>query len=370
MKELASKNGYKDQCSLCGKVSGEVIHTSSSKFIKTIKGLLRYYYSESEYHSKLGGESFSYHLSGENPILKFSNKFNKLEKEDFLLSFLEELEQDKDILLYTAYGRDIYNYPPMTAVSVGKSSILGEIKSKLIKLNYYQVEDEFESRLASIATHIETKLNLGECYYRARIGSVLKASNFDWRRMMHEEEFHVPYQGDEIAAPPIHLATGGRINRPGVSYLYLATDSATAISEVRPHPGENVSVGKFKANRKLKIADFSQHTLTDELLSDDGLDTLELIIAIENNLSMAVSPSMSKHYSVTQFIAEIVRKQGFDGLSFKSSVSEGKNYVIFNPEMFDWVDNSGEVFKINAVSYSSQNQLLFNPEEDYDLIRD
>ncbi|MFL1452880.1 RES family NAD+ phosphorylase [Marinobacter sp. GN3S48] len=346
----------------------KIIDTTSLVFIKAIKALLRYYYSETEYHSTLGGDDFCHHLSMDNPILVIPDSFSDLDTEEFLLTFLEILNQDRDISIYTAYGRNIYNFPPKTAVSVGKSKALDEIVARLANSNYYLVEGEFEKSFHSISEHVEAILMPKTSYYRARIGSILKASNFDWKKMRHEEEFHEAYRNSEIGAPPIHLAKGGRINRPGVSYLYLSTDAETAVSEVRPHPGENVSVGEFKSTQELKIADFSQLSLTQKLFSDDGLDALELMIAIQNTLSKAVSPSMNRQYSVTQFIAEIVRKIGFDGLAFKSSVSGGKNYVVFNPETFEWVSGSGRVFRVTAVSYTTEAQQYFDTEEDYDLI--
>ncbi|EGQ8287433.1 RES family NAD+ phosphorylase [Vibrio parahaemolyticus] len=366
LKKLVDKRGCIGRCSVCHDTSSKVIDTTSLQFIKTIKGLLRYFYSESEYHRKLGGDSFEHHLSEKNPIFRIPPNMSSLDKEEFLLSFLQDLNSDDQITLFTAYGRDIYNYVPMTSVSVGSSSVIEKARYKLTYLNYYQVEDEFESRFASLVEHIKAPLKVESEFYRARIGSRLKASNFDWKKMRHEEEFHEAYQGKDIGAPPIHLASGGRINRPGVSYLYLASDADTAISEVRPHPGENVSVGRFKSNVNLQIADFSQHELTEELLSDEGLDILELIIAIENTLSVTVSPSMNKQYNITQFIAEIVRKLSFDGLAFKSSVGTGKNYVLFNPESFDWVEGSDQVFKVSSVSYKTEPQKKFDEQEYYD----
>lgn len=366
LKKLVEKKGNIDKCSLCHCTSSKVVKTTSLQFIRAIKGLLRYFYSESEYHRKLGGDNFESHLSGDNPIFKIPLNMSDSDKEEFLLNFLDELDRDTKINLFTAYGRDIYNYLPMTSVSVGMSRVIEKARHKLTYLNYYQVENEFENSFAALFEHIKAHLMVDSEYYRARIGSQLKASNFDWKKMRHEEEFHEAYRGKDIGAPPIHLASGGRINRPGVSYLYLASDVETAISEVRPHPGENVSVGRFKAHSNLQIADFSQHELTEELLSDDGLDILELIIAIEDALSVTVSPSMNKQYNITQFIAEIVRKLGFDGLAFKSSVGSGKNFVLFNPDNFGCVEGSDLVFKVSSVTYETEAQMKFDEHEDYD----
>lgn len=372
LKELIATEGKSENCTLCGEQSSKTIDTTSTRYVTTIKTLIRYHYSESEYHSKLGGDDFDFHFKSENPIFKVPNSQQLDIFEDFVQSFIWELWQGGDVSIVTAYGRDIYNHRPMTAVSLGKSQLLEMIRSELASKNYYLVEDIYKNDFEKLIDRITLNLPEQSEYFRARMGSNLIASNFDWRTMGHEEEFHEPYKENEIGAPPIDLADAGRINRSGVSYLYLATDAETAVSEVRPHPAENVSVGKFTSSKQLKIADFSKHSLDIASMTDDTLSDLELIIAIEKTLSTAVSPSLKKRYSVTQFIAEIIRKIGFDGLIFKSSVGHGQNLVIFEPSIFEYTAGSGKVYKVTSVKYSIENQALFDPNdfEDYDYIRD
>ena len=35
-------------------------------------------------------------------------------------------------------------------------------------------------------------------------------------------------------------------------------------------------------------------------------------------------------YKISQYISELVRKHGYDGIAYKSFISNGKNYAIFN----------------------------------------
>jgi hypothetical protein len=35
-------------------------------------------------------------------------------------------------------------------------------------------------------------------------------------------------------------------------------------------------------------------------------------------------------YAVTQYISDLVRKHGFDALGYRSYISQGKNYTVFN----------------------------------------
>lgn len=71
----------------------------------------------------------------------------------------------------------------------------------------------------------------------------------------------------------------------------------------------------------------------------------------------------------TQFVTEIFRTLGFDGIFFKSSVDNGKNLVVFDPSSFVWIENSGEVYEINKLSYNKTKKPLFDKTNDkYDDI--
>lgn len=243
------------------------------------------------------------------------------------------------------------------------------ISRDLKEKNYFLVEPEYEQYFNEIKKYIENNIKQGEIFFRARTGAYISASNFRFESNK-EQNFYTPFQNNEIGAPLISIAGPGRVNRPGVSYLYLATDINTAISEIRPHPSEIVSVGEFTAKHDLLIADVSQHSLTEQLLTDDGLDLLELIIGIENTLSKAISPGNSTFYGITQFITEMLRKQGFDGICFRSSVGKGKNVVVFDPNNFEWRDTSGKVFSITHVTYSFEESEIFDENEHYDKIHE
>ena len=57
-----------------------------------------------------------------------------------------------------------------------------------------------------------------------------------------------------MLAPPAELATAGRANPRGISYLYCATDEPTCIAEIRPWKGAKVTVAHIVVpNKKLKL---------------------------------------------------------------------------------------------------------------------
>lgn len=130
------------------------------------------------------------------------------------------------------------------------------------------------------------------------------------------------YNAQESGAPPKGSASFGRANAQGISNLYLSDNVKTAISEVRPHVESNVSVATFRIDDPLMLYDFCSPKASNKVENSFMLDKISKLFSIPK------SGDESDYYS-TQYISEYIRKLGFDGLRFSSSLSEGHNIVLF-----------------------------------------
>lgn len=174
----------------------------------------------------------------------------------------------------------------------------------------------------------------------------------------------------EIGAPPPLKATAGRMNRDGVSFLYLASEQNTAVAEVRPHPGQIVSIGKFTTNCELIIADFNAIEIYDYFLNDKLLDAFSLLKSIDVSFSMPIPPDQRHNYSLTQFLSDLLRTLNFDGIAYRSSIGSGFNVTIFDPEKFQYVPGSEGVVKIEKLNYSWATLQTVSMDEEYMMYKD
>ncbi|WP_201313208.1 RES family NAD+ phosphorylase [Dyella sp. EPa41] len=333
-----------------------------------IKALIRYHFGEWEYHSKLGDGSIEeLFFRDPNPFLKINPQQSAIDREDIVMSCVYDIvNRAPQISIITAFGRDIYNYAPMTPVASAGSAILFEARKALKERNHFLVEAEYIDQLRPIVPYITETLRAGTRWHRARQGIKKRSASITHAGAPLDYAYQ-PHDKVDIGAPPIVIASAGRANRPGVSYLYLASDLATAAAEIRPHPGELVSVGNFELVRDLRVADIRAHDLTKLWRSDGELELLELIATIEDVFSTAAPPSNRSTYTVTQFLAEILRQLGFDGIVFRSTVGDGYNLVIFDPSAADWVEGSSKVIDVKRVTYETVDRPLFDPMAHYDF---
>lgn len=254
----------------------------------------------------------------------------------------------------------------MGGLPEGDSPILSLAKKALTEKNHFLVEDEYENILSPLVPYLSATIEVGTRWHRARMGATLAAA--DLREIGRPPTYlYEAHKDKAIGAPPVGIATAGRVNRPGVSYLYLSSNGDTAAAEIRPHPGEQLSIGCFDIAKNLNVVDLRTHYLTKLWRTDEQLEMLELIIAMEKMFATAIPPSNRSAYTVTQFLAELFRRLGFEGVVFKSTVEAGENLVIFDPAHAAWVEGSSQVIQVTSVRYGWDNIPMYEESHHYDI---
>lgn len=313
--------------------------------------LIRYHFAEHTYNSHWGGENLPSLFYEKNPII--SNNFvNKQGREEEIEDFLYELF-------------DLYNYESRVELFYGcdesgsrgvffeplkneKSKIWEQYKKLLASNNYFNFEENAREKFKQFFEHLKWEMypSPAEKFYRARIGynESIQVIGID------EAKIKVPFKENEISAPPTSISKEGRANRKGISFLYLSSTMETAISEIRPHPGHYVSTGEFKCIDKIIVADLRFVPLYQYFQNEKEFEIFKFLRDLELELSKPITPEESSDYLVTQFISDILRQIGFDGILFNSSLSTGINLVAFEPKSFTYLPNSQKLFLVNKVN--------------------
>ena len=193
-------------------------------------------------------------------------------------------------------------------------------------------------KLKSLFRYFEKTIIKGKKFYRARISNDIKG-----------------YPIEKMGNPPNNLAKSGRANPNGISYLYLANDITTTLYEARASLFDYVSIGTFRLEENISVVNLSRSTYDVFRLAE--LESLEEVMIhgsfidkLEQELSKPRRKSDSElDYLPTQYLSELIKSMGFDGIEFKSSLySEGYNAAIFYPEKFKCLDvNVYDINKIN-----------------------
>ena len=154
-----------------------------------------------------------------------------------------------------------------------------------------------------------------------------------------------PYPLDQMGKPPAVLTGNGRANPVGIPCLYVASDTNTAIAEIRPHKGEMVCAAEFEVAGKIELADlrYPRKTISPFLLSEEQIKLLRrymgYLCRLSEELTMPVLPkSAHLEYLPSQYLCEFIKHCKFDGLIYRSAMGPGVNYAIFNDANVTGID--------------------------------
>ncbi|MCM8742836.1 RES family NAD+ phosphorylase [Pseudomonas koreensis] len=213
------------------------------------------------------------------------------------------------------------------------------LRDELMYKNRYFLDEPLDTdRFKELLGHLPAD-DLPQLWYRARIRSGDRT-----------------YSIEEMGPPPKRLASHGRANPPGIPYLYIGSQPDTAASEVRPHTGEVACVAEFTIAGPLRIVDLRnpRKLVSPFLLGDAGaIGQLRADIAflerLGEELTRPVLPQGAAiDYVPSQYLCEFIKKSGYDGVAYRSSVSEGMNLALFDPAKA--IGGAVSLYKINRVS--------------------
>lgn len=371
LKESVSSFGKLGDCSLCFADRTTVVATTLPAFVKAVKSLVRYHFSEGHYGTipkKSGGLGLLI-MAHNNLFFRHPSQLSLCAFESIVHSTTDAFNIDKEISLFSAYC------PPeaerhksgglLGKIIDGEHRLIRTIESELVNRNHFLVTADVLDEFKQLMPFVSCVVDKSETFFRARIGAIKKAYGVD-RLGKATTDYYTAFEKADIGAPPIHLSAAGRLNRPGISFLYLASKEQTAIAEVRPHPGEEISLGAFRAVHNIEVADFTTHSLSKLYRTDEELELLRLIISIENTLATLAPPTNQSVYSTTQLIADVVRQLGFKGMKFRSTVGDENsfNLTLFDAGLMSWVENSGTVYQVEKVEYSCPPRAMYPPDNE------
>lgn len=222
--------------------------------------------------------------------------------------------------------------------------------------------ENFLRLLADTAKKRVTTIARGSEFFRARKGIV-------WVEEEFGGENPEPYSKVEMGSPPPHIAKEGRLNPAGIPYLYLASDIETTIAEVRPWIGLEISVARFETTRELRTVD-TRHDEPHEIELVPGKEDLydlrdptsysaeEKEQHIWGDINSAFSEPTSPHdshltYLPTQYLAELLKMKGYDGVIYKSSLNpSGYNLTLFDSDSA--LCGYRHVYQVQALKYESE----------------
>lgn len=268
-----------------------------------------------------------------------------------LLSIYEQADEGKTLVQLLREDWGMFDNPNMDDARA--QVLLGDIldDGNIVRRNF-QLSPNYQSDGLQRWEKLRDELMYGNRYFPTvgidedRLAVLVGSLSIDsddlpteWyrARLLNQDQ---PYSATEMGAPPKKLASHGRANPAGIPYLYLGSTPNTAVSEIRPHTGERACVAQFSTPAHLRVIDLRHPRKTvSPFLQGEVMKIgymradIPLLGRLGDELTRPVLPqSAAVDYVPSQYLCEFIKKCGFQGVMYRSSVGDGVNLALFYPD--------------------------------------
>ncbi len=173
-------------------------------------------------------------------------------------------------------------------------------------------------------------LHKGTGLFRARKIDV--HNDLSGKGIVFDGNHFVGFDKDNSKEAPIWVSQSQRCSPKGMSIFYAAKDEYTACAEVSATTGDYISVAKFRLKNDLRVINFKDDkNILDIAKKIGNINMAEVSQTITRIMfQFAVPISEQEDYIYSQYIADYIRKAGFDGMIYASSKTGDSNIAIFN----------------------------------------
>lgn len=271
--------------------------------------------------------------------------------------FLDDIIESLDPMTYWAEHSkgDWAISNPSDTLLYGWGSFKEQVLTKTRYLFLAEPEDEFSSGRPDYIPIPSMLDALGGTCLREGLVTVVPAGT-EFYRVRHASKKDNFSTFSEMGVPPVGVASAGRMNPAGISYLYLAFDKETAEKEVLGWSKRWFSA-RFRSKLDISIVDFSALPEIPSAFEPHLYDKRHnryFLYSLRDELTLPVSKDGKEHvdYVPTQIVSEYFRYQfkdangsGVLGIKYPSvKNSTGFNLAIFSSsneeleEIFELLD--------------------------------
>jgi hypothetical protein len=265
-------------------------------------------------------------------------------RKEIIEEMLSGLDHDDDLRVLLDSYVAIPNLDWYEGTSEKLEKAWGEFCKELTKINRYFPQKTLDLDLLKdiLSVIVSKRVEVGHIYYRARIsdtGEKLEPSG--------------------MGKPSVDNAQEGRANPRGIPYLYLASDEKTAIAEKRPQLKDRVTVGRFVVKAPLSVIDLRDPKIESPFAHEWNLkfviEYIGFVRKLGEELSKPVDPrGTGLEYIPLQYLCELIKTQGYDGVLYKSAAGGDCNLALFNDDKVDCVETQLRI--VEKIEYESSGK--------------
>jgi RES domain-containing protein len=211
-------------------------------------------------------------------------------------------------------------------------------------------EDEYESAQQENCNPANFLPSLGKLVNKLKLFDTFPTGKTLFRARPKEEGKPFPLNAKELGAPPSKYSRAGRMNPAGISYMYLAFEQKTALTEVRQgNLSLQAAIGQFETQREALLLDLTSLPEKPSIFDGQNYEKLVGLFFIDNFVAEIRKPVIkddrTEHIEyvpsqvVSEYFALVFRLadgKRLDGVKYPSSVRPGSHNLVLFPTERDF----------------------------------
>jgi hypothetical protein len=322
LKDIIKKRGHLDNCDFCGSTNVFCLYPSdlADIFLPLVE-----LYNPVENFMPVDDLKEGY---GDHLVVKLQDEwgifaFYDMEKQQQLLEEMFSPSDPSDgypLFLTSSVEREDSYWGTDNEISDMMRSQWRQFSDELKFNNRFFPNKEIDlERLSDLISFFTVEFKQNTHFYRARILPPDKKELFL----------------SDMGKPPREKTRNGRANPKGISYLYLSSNDQTAISEVRPFIGAKIFVAQFIIKQDITLIDLRNPKINSPFKYEESLEYIlhhiDFLRILGEELSKPIHPATEDiDYLPSQYLCELIKNDGYDGVCYKSSVASGFNIALFD----------------------------------------
>lgn len=338
IREIIHLYGTKGDCDFCSSKNTDVydISKSSNMISDKITSLIQIYspseHSDARFLKEILRDDWDVFSGGSEGIKALL---------EALCLFESDLDIDKEILVKKVAIEKLHDIDYINEYGVVRGLSWTDFSESIKHTNRFFSSNFNADVFSSFLTMVQKTYEEGTSFYRARISPNSNG-----------------FEKAEMFAPPVGKRTAGRVNPDGIGVLYLSTDDKTVLNETRVTAYDYVTIGTFKNKKPIKVANISEISRVSPFLYNDEFERFALNRKVFQEMAYEIAKPIRRNdspleYLPTQYIAEFVKSEGYDGVEYESTLRKGGiNLALFDESLVECVNV--KTIEVTSVEYNIQ----------------
>ena len=294
LKDIIRYNACHSECDYCGRITRKHSAAPVAEIMEPIGDtVFKWFYNPEEAGGFWDCEDNNYYgidaISTGEMLESIPLECNEKLFDDIAEAFVnDKWVETANGSIYGSHPHELLSYAWERFAKIAKHELRYFFQQTSSRIENEEDEDQFSRQEYNPANFLPT---LGKLAIKLGLITTLPTGETLFRARPKKEEESFDLNAQELGAATLKKASAGRMNQAGISYMYLAFEQDTALTEVRQsNQLLQAAIGRFETQREIQFLDLTNPPEKPSIFDVQRHDELVGLLFIDEFVKEIVKP--------------------------------------------------------------------------------